>query len=94
MGFGIAPVAECTTFQEVETLTIKMSPELKARLQAEARLSGVSVSELIRESVKERFLQKGCPSSLHDRNRDLCGGQASGLPDLATNPDHLSTFGQ
>jgi hypothetical protein len=78
----------------VTSLTIKIPADLKQRLEREAKLSGRSVSALIREAMAERLHATEGETSLYDRTKDLCGAGASGQPDLATNPEHLKSFGE
>lgn len=78
----------------METLTIKLPADLKHQLEQQAKQSGRSVSELIREAVGEHLRRTRKSTSLYDRTRDLCGSGGSGMPDLATNPDHLKGFGE
>ena len=78
----------------VTTLTIKLPAEMKMRLELEAKQSGKSVSALIRESIEERLREEEGLTSLYERTRDLCGAGSSGVPDLATNPEHLEGFGE
>jgi predicted DNA-binding protein len=76
------------------TLTIKLTAELKQQLQLQSKRSGRSISALIREAVSDRLRRAENTTSLYDRTRDLCGKGGSGRPDLATNPDHLRSFGE
>lgn len=78
----------------MKTLTIKLPGDMKARLELEARQSGKSVSALIRESIVERLRAGDAETSLYERTQDLCGAGASGVSDLATNPEHLEGFGK
>lgn len=76
------------------TLTIKLPEELKARLEAEARLSGKSVSAVVRDSLERRLRAKRhAGTSLYERTKDLYGIGESGIPDLATNPKYMEGFG-
>ena len=77
----------------MKTLTIKLPGEMKTRLELEARQSGKSVSALIRESISVRLRAGEGKTSLYERTQDLCGAGSSGVPDLATNPEHLEGFG-
>ena len=77
----------------MKTLTIKLPAEMKDRLELEARQSGKSVSALIRESISERLRAGDGKTSLYERTQDLCGAGSSGVPDLATNPEHMEGFG-
>jgi len=79
------------------SLTVKIPPELKTRLEIEARLSGKSVSAVVRNSVEEqlRIRKKGKRRlSLYERTKHLCGSLRSGVKDLATNPKYLEGLGE
>lgn len=77
------------------TMTIKIPEELKLKVEAMARLSGLSVSAVVRESLVKAAGEAGSGKlSLYDRTMDLCGSGESGIADLATNPDHLRGFGE
>ena len=79
------------------TLTIKLPEELKARLEAEARLSGKSVSAVVRRQLQKGFSPRrkgGKKPSMLDLAGDLAGRGASGVTDLATNPRHMKGFGE
>ena len=77
-------------------LTVKIPPELKASVEERARLTGRSVSAIVRESLQktvQRPESAGAPSLL-ERAGDLCGCFDSGIDDLASNSSHLKGFGQ
>ncbi len=79
------------------TLTIKLPEELKARLKAEARLTGKSVSAVVRRELQRGFSprRKGTKKpSLLDVAGDLAGRGDSGITDLATNPKYMKGFGE
>lgn len=79
------------------TLTIKLPEELKARLEAAARLSGKSVSALVRRELQKGFSprRKGAKKpSLLDLAGDLAGRGDSGVTDLATNPKYMEGYGE
>jgi hypothetical protein len=76
------------------TMTVKMPDDLKLRVEAKARLSGKSVSAVVRESLRKTMRKIGPgKSSLYERTKDLCGAGDSGIADLATNPAHMKGFG-
>jgi hypothetical protein len=79
---------------DVVTLTIKLTPELKQRLEHEAKQSGRTISAVIRDVVDRHLTSSGDGPSLFDRTRDLCGTGGSGTPDLATSAEHLRGLGQ
>lgn len=73
-------------------LTVRVSPELEARLGAEARRRHTTRSDLVRHLLEDGLgaVEIGRPQvSCADLMEDLIGCGASQLPDLATNPAHL-----
>jgi len=77
------------------TMTVKMPDDLKLQLEAAARLSGKSVSAIVRESLRKTMRKIGPgKSSPYERTKDLCGAGDSGIADLATNPVHMKGFGE
>lgn len=75
-------------------MTLKIPPEMDAKLSAEARRRRVSKPQIAREML-EAGLEK-TPArrvSLHDRLRHVCG-IARGPKDLATNPKYLEGLGE
>ena len=78
-----------------ETLSIKVSPDIKARLRALARARKTKPSVLLREAL-EIVLEGGrAKPSLYELNRDLLSSLGPGGPeDLSTNPAHLEGFGR
>ena len=92
---GLAFVAIRLTILEMTSLTIKLPDAMKAQLEKDARLSGKSVSALVRGALESRMRQGGKPGlSLFERSRHLCGSIRSAVSDLATNPKHLEGFGE
>ena len=73
-------------------LTVRVSPELEARLGAEARRRHTTRSDLVRRLIEDGL---GDPEveqprvSCADLMRDLIGAVDSGIDDLATDPAHL-----
>lgn len=82
--------------RRVINLTIKIPLDLKASVEERARMTGSSVSAIVRESLREiiRPAQSGGSPSLLERAGDLCGCFDSGMKDLASNPNHLEGFGK
>ncbi len=78
------------------TISVKLPAVLKNQAEAEARLSGKSVSALVRESLSTRIsLKKGSKKiSLYQKSKNLCGCLDSGITDLATNPKYMKGFGE
>jgi len=83
-----------------ETVSLKISKELKARLQSLAAQRGVSVSALIKEgiwTVTSGAVGKAGPTC-HDLVAPYLTAPgrvgSSGLGDLSTNKRHLAGFGR
>lgn len=75
-------------------MTLKIPPEMDAKLAAEARRRRVSKSQVVREMVEAGLKRKPARRvSLHDRLRDLCGS-IEGPGDLSTNPKYLEGLGE
>ena len=73
-------------------LTVRVSPELEARLGAEARRRHTTRSDLVRHLLEDGLGSSEGPQpelSCADLARDLIGCVDSGIDDLATNPAHL-----
>jgi hypothetical protein len=86
--YGIGGVAMKTT--------VDLSDDLYRRAKSEAALRGRKLKDLVEEGLR---LVLETPSQ--SRNRSLaelmkhaCGTVDSGLTDLASNPEHLKTFGR
>jgi len=78
-----------------ETLSIKVSPDTKARLRAAARARKTSPSALLREALEIVIEGGKSKPSLYELNRDILDSLGPGGPeDLSTNPDHLEGFGR
>jgi predicted transcriptional regulator len=76
------------------TMTLKIPPEMDARLAAEARRRRVSKSQVAREIIADGLKRKPAQRvSLHDRLKHVCG-MARGPGDLATNPKYLEGLGE
>lgn len=84
-------------FNTMNTLTIKIQPELArhiARLSADEHLSK---SELVRRAITAYIQQKAASAptiSALDRAGDLVGCFNGGPADLSSNPHHLDGFGK
>jgi len=83
-----------------ETVSLKVSNKLKARLKALAAQRGVSVSALIKEGI--RTVTEGTVGEAGPTCHDLVAPYlaapdrvgSSGLGDLSTNQRHLAGFGR
>jgi hypothetical protein len=79
----------------MKSLTVKLPAELRVEMEAEAQLTGKSVSAIVRERLlRNSDKQVKGKLSIYERTKDLCGIGRSGIPDLATNPNHMKGFGQ
>ena len=78
-----------------ETLSIKVSPDTKARLRDVARARQTTPSALLREALDLVIEGGRSQPSLYELNRDLLDALGPGGPeDLSCNPAHLAGFGQ
>lgn len=73
-------------------LTVKLDPKLKAQVRSLATALGVSTSELVRQTLKQRLAgSKGARrSTVHDTTRDLCG--IAEAPDSGLSARRMSTL--
>lgn len=75
------------------TITVKLPPDLNAKLNAIVRQRRITKSEAVREAIEKMAADRSAPkASVHDLIGDLCG-VVSGPPDLSTNPKYLEGFG-
>lgn len=76
------------------SLTVKLPESLRQKVESAARISGHSVSVVVREALSAQFPDSPSAVSLYDRTRDLCGRGASGIKDLATSAEHMDGYGR
>lgn len=81
----------------MQTLTIKLDPELAQALVQASAQEHLSKSELVRRALAGYLLQRdtgtGTPSAL-EKAGDLVGCFADSPVDLSSNPRHLDDFGR
>jgi hypothetical protein len=80
----------------MHTISLRLSDDLLAQLDREAKARGVTKSLLVRESLKKALYQTPPDgvASCYDLARDLAG-TVKGLPrDLADSPKYMEDFGQ
>lgn len=75
------------------TLTLRLPPELAARLEAKAKELGVSRSALARSAVEQAVNGEPQPLSFTDVAREFCGC-VLGPPGLSTNPAYMEGSGE
>lgn len=77
--------------------TVELPDDLYRRAKAAAALRGQKFKELVEEGLR-RVLEapegERARPRLADLMRDACGVVDSGIPDLASNPEHLGGFGR
>jgi predicted component of type VI protein secretion system len=76
--------------------TVEVSDDLYRRAKSEAALRGRKLKDLVEEGLR-LVLEARRPShhhSLAELMERARGTVNSGLPDLASNPEHLKTFGR
>jgi len=81
----------------MNTLTLKIPPQLDKALAEASQRAQVSKSELVRRAVTAYLGQgqRGAkPASALDLAGDFVGCFEGGPADLASNPRHLDGFGQ
>jgi hypothetical protein len=77
--------------------TIEVPEELYRRAKAEAALRGRKLKDLVEDGLRLVLAASGQnngQSSLARRMRRARGMVKSGVPDLASNPAHLQSFGR
>jgi hypothetical protein len=80
------------TRPSMKTLSLKLPPSLRVKLERAAKQRGQSKSALVRAAL-EQFLIRERPMSALELAGDLVGcGQGPG--DLSTNPKYMEGFGQ
>jgi len=77
------------------TLTLKIPDIIKEKLKTYSKRKGLSKSEIVRNALldyfdKDEFEKQG---TFYDLARDLAGSVET-EPDLSTNKDYLSEYGQ
>jgi hypothetical protein len=77
--------------------TVEVPDDLYRRAKAEAALRGRKLRDLIEERLRLVLEDPGAKSRrprLADLTKGARGAIDSGVPDLASNPNHLSNFGR
>jgi hypothetical protein len=77
--------------------TVELSDELFRRAKAEAALRGRKFKDLVEEGLRlvlQSPRRDGAPPTLEERMKPAQGVVDSGVPDLASNPEHLKGFGR
>lgn len=80
----------------MKTLTVKLPPDLNARLDGAARQRGQTKSELVREAL-EALLSSPSGRPPANSARELAGdlvGCIEGPRDLSTNATYMNGFGE
>jgi predicted DNA-binding protein len=76
-------------------LSVKLPARLAAELDALARESGSTKSDLMREALEKLVSERrNRPPSFYDLAKDACGIIKDGPEDLSTNPKHMEGFGE
>jgi hypothetical protein len=77
--------------------TMDLPDDLYRRAKAEAALSGRKLKDLVEEGLRlvlERPRRSRDRPNLAELMKNACGVVDSGVPDLASNPEHLTGFGR
>ncbi len=76
------------------TVSLKLSPQLDARLKAIAEKKRITKSEYIRQLLEAGLKKEKIKPSLYDLMKDGLGCFDSGKTDRATNPKYMKGFGK
>ncbi|MBI3930235.1 MAG: ribbon-helix-helix protein, CopG family [Armatimonadetes bacterium] len=77
----------------MKTLSLKLSEELDARLEDQARRMGTSKSALVRDAIERMLMESRIDATFADLARDL-SGCVDGPSDLSTSRRHLRGYGR
>ena len=84
----------CQTSNNVPTLTVKISKQLRQQIAAAAKRRRITQSELVREAIEKSLRsQTTAGPSAFDLISDLIGIGDEGPSDLSTNKKHMAGFG-
>lgn len=77
------------------TVSLELPGPLKRKLELHARRSGISLSQLVIETLEPRLKRPRANGrrSLYEMSKDLCGSVRGGPRDLAANPKYLTGYG-
>lgn len=83
----------------MKTLTVKLPDHLDSSLERAAASRNLSKSAIVRELLQQSLatadaLEPTAGTSLHDALAKYRVASRTGVPDLASNPDHLSAYGR
>lgn len=81
----------------MNTLTIKIPPQLEADILQASAQEHLSKSELVRRALDAYLRQRKSATpfvSALDQAGDLVGCFSGGPADLSSNPEHLAAFGR
>jgi hypothetical protein len=80
----------------MERINVRVEPQLKQELEAEAREKGLRPSDIVRQVLEEHMRARTPRPNCRDLAERLgLIGSAKGLPaDLSTNPKHMEGFGR
>ena len=87
---GIANCNEGYYHRDMELISVKLPPELRAKVAAEAQRRNVSQSTIIRESLERALSASRGEASCADLAGTLVGSIRSGRRDLSTNKKLLA----
>ena len=76
--------------------TVEISDGLYRRAKATAALRGLRLKDLVEEGLRRVLEDPGKMARGHELSalwKSVSGIMESGLPDLASNPEHLAGFG-
>jgi metal-responsive CopG/Arc/MetJ family transcriptional regulator len=79
----------------MERINVRVDRRLKQELEAEARETGVSPSDIVRKALEEHMQKRTPRPNCRDlaERLGILGVYKGGPPDLSTNPVHMEGFG-
>ncbi len=77
----------------MQTLTLKLSTDMAARLEGMAARRRTTKSAVMREALEDKLSASANEPSVFDLMKASVGSIDSGIRDLGHNPSHLKGFG-
>ncbi|MGZ8920291.1 MAG: ribbon-helix-helix protein, CopG family [Limisphaerales bacterium] len=78
----------------MSTISLKLPDLLAKRIETEAKESGRSKSEVVRDALEKSFRSKGKKRPTFYEMTSHLAGSGKGPGDLSTNKKHLSDYGK
>lgn len=76
----------------MKTVTVKLSPEVDAALEAVSARRHISKSAVLREALRKELSRGGSEPTVFDRVQESAGRMESEVGVRATNPKHMKVY--